>query len=156
MIVCLFVPSPCLPAIAASAQTTYISLTSASHNPLKWLQTPDDDWEVGAHHVYTMSWQCVMCDPGVCHDVMTPRPMECRSNSWTALCQCPQWPGRSLSSHPRTLSCSSLEFMAVTHCQQWRVFIAATSPGLGPRYYTSSSSQWPRVVTKIRLLYTVN
>ena len=83
----------------------------------------------------------------VCHDVMASwpslslcsRPMECRSNSWTASCQCPQWAHQAGASAPVTVghsgSGSGLEFMAVTHCQQWQhpVFIAATrhshSPG---------------------------
>ena len=89
-------------------------------------------------------WSVCGCDPeGVswCHGVMalslSSRPMECRSNSWTASCQCPQWAHQAGASAPVTVghSGSGLEFMAVTHCQQWQhpVFIAATrhshSPG---------------------------
>ena len=81
----------------------------------------------------------------VCHDVMASwpslslcsRPMECRSNSWTASCQCPQWAHQAGASAPVTVghSGSGLEFMAVTHCQQWQhpVFIAATRHQPQPR-----------------------
>ena len=137
----VFVPGPRVPpGSAASVQTTH-PLTS-SH--LMWLLTPGP----GAGEQGAQPLVSVWVWPGrVCHDVMaswpslplSSRPMECRSNSWTASCQCPQWAHQAGASAPVTVghsgSGSGLEFMAVTHCQQWQhpVFIAATRHQPQPR-----------------------
>ena len=141
LFVCLFVPSSCLPPRLCRISPDHLHLPDLSTQTLKWLQGPageEEEWpslsrrlpghgSLGGPHegVSCVSW---------CHGVMAllSAHVECRSNSWTASCQCPQsgpTPGQSPSDsrlrlRPRVHGSYTLS--AVTP-----VFIAATSHSPG-------------------------
>ena len=141
LFVCLFVPSSCLPPRLCRISPDHLHLPDLNTQTLKWLQGPageEEEWpslsrrlpghgSLGGPHegVSCVSW---------CHGVMAllSAHVECRSNSWTASCQCPQsgpTPGQSPSDsrlrlRPRVHGSYTLSVVTP-------VFIAATSHSPG-------------------------